>query len=72
MWIVFFIGIGLGLLVPLAGQFLRSLASPRRLVRIQPQAFSLVSLLWFVLTGTLLPSPRTPSERPWPSAHQCH
>lgn len=72
MWLVFFLGIGLGLLVTLAGQLLPSLAAPEPTVRIKPQALSLVSLIWFVLTGSLLPSARTPLASQYPSAQQCH
>lgn len=72
MWLVFFLGIGLGLLVSLAGQFRRLLSAPRPVVRIKPQTLSLGSLLWFLLTGSLLPSARTPSKRQWSSAQQCH
>lgn len=72
MWIIFFMGIGLGLLVPLAGQFLRSLSAPRSTARIKPEMLTLGSLLWFLLAGALLPSARTSSESHWPSAQQCH
>jgi hypothetical protein len=56
MWIMFFLGIGLGVLAPLLSRWLTPRAKCKPVGQVQqPQRLSLGALLWLLLVGS--PSP---------------